>query len=45
LWTVEEPASERATLLDQESAELAQQVERLAAEIRELNGDAAGRIG
>ena len=38
-------ASERARLLDQESAELEQQAERLADEIKELNGEAADRIG
>jgi hypothetical protein len=42
---LEELASERAGLLDQESAELEQQAERLAAEIKELNGEAADRIG
>jgi hypothetical protein len=30
--------------LDQESAELEEQAKRLAAEIKELNGDAASRI-
>jgi hypothetical protein len=45
LWTLDELASERAGLLDRESAELEQQAERLAAEIKELNGDATGRIG
>jgi len=34
-------ASERARLLDQESAELEKQAERLAAEIKELNGQSA----
>jgi DNA polymerase-3 subunit epsilon len=38
-------ASERARLLDQESKELEQQAERLADEIKELNGVAASRIG
>jgi uncharacterized protein YlxW (UPF0749 family) len=38
-------ASERAKLLDQESADLEKQAERLAAEIKELNGEAASRIG
>ncbi len=38
-------ASERARLLEQESAELEKQADRLAKEIKELNGEAAGRIG
>ncbi len=42
---LDELASERARLLDQESAELEQQAERLAAEIKELNGEEADRIG
>ena len=42
---LDELASERARLLDQESVELEKQAERLSAEIRELNGEAAGRIG
>jgi hypothetical protein len=37
-------ASERARLLDQESAELEKQAERLAAEIKELSGQSADRI-
>ena len=37
--------SERAGLLDQESAELEKPAERLAEEIKELNGEAASRIG
>ena len=38
---LDELASERATLLEQESAELEKQAERLAAEIKELNGQSA----
>ena len=38
-------ASERATLLDQESAELEKPAERLAEEIKEWNGQSADRIG
>ena len=38
---LDELASERARLLDQESAELEQQAERLADEIKELNGQSA----
>ena len=38
---LDELASERARLLEQESAKLEQQAERLEAEIKELNGDAA----
>jgi hypothetical protein len=38
---LDELASERARLLDQESSELEKQAERLAAEIKELNGEAA----
>ena len=38
---LDELASERAKLLEQESAELEQQAERLAAEIKELNGQSA----
>ncbi|MGA3283406.1 MAG: exonuclease domain-containing protein [Verrucomicrobiota bacterium] len=37
-------ASERAKLLDQESAELEKQAEQLAEEIKELNGETATRI-
>jgi hypothetical protein len=49
LWILErgvldELASERARLLDQESAELEKQAERLAAEIKELGGEMATRI-
>ena len=42
---LDELASERARLLDQESAELEKQAEKLADEIKELNGEAASRIG
>jgi len=38
---LDELASERARLLDQESAELEQQAEKLAAEIKGLNGQSA----
>jgi DNA polymerase-3 subunit epsilon len=41
---LDELASERARLLDQESAELEKQAERLAGEIKELNGEAVSRI-
>ncbi|MGD0351715.1 MAG: hypothetical protein ABSB84_15580 [Verrucomicrobiota bacterium] len=41
---LDELASERARLLDQESAELEKQAERLAAEIKELSGETATRI-
>ena len=41
---LDELATERARLLEQESAELEQQLERLADEIKELNGEAADRI-
>ena len=42
---LDELASERARLLDQESAELEKQAEKLSYEIKELNGEAASRIG
>jgi hypothetical protein len=42
---LDELAAERARLLDQESAELEKQAEKLAVEIKELNGEAASRIG
>jgi len=42
---LDELASERATLLDQESAELEKQAEKLAEEIKELNGEVSSRIG
>ncbi|MGB7746313.1 MAG: hypothetical protein WBN75_03405 [Verrucomicrobiia bacterium] len=42
---LDELASERARLLDQESTELEKQAEKLAEEIKELNGEAASRIG
>ena len=41
---LDELASERARLLDRESAELEQQAEKLADEIKELNGESADRI-
>jgi hypothetical protein len=41
---LDELVSERARLLDQESAELEKQAERLAAEIKELNGQSADQI-
>ena len=41
---LDELASERARLLDQESAELEKQAERLAEEIKELNGQSADGI-
>ena len=41
---LDDPASERARLLDQESAELEKQAERLAAEIKEMNGQSAAGI-
>ena len=41
---LDELASERARLLDQESADLEKQADRLAKEIKELNGEEADRI-
>jgi hypothetical protein len=41
---LDELASERARLLDRESAELEQQADKLADEIKELNGESADRI-
>ena len=40
-----ELATERATQLEKESAELEQQAARLAEEIKELSGEAGARIG
>src|ERR1035437_3856918 len=42
---LDELASERATLLDQESSELEKQADRLAKEIKGLNGAESSRIG
>jgi hypothetical protein len=42
---LDELAAERTKLLEQESAELQQQAESLADEIKELSGQAASRIG
>ena len=42
---LDELAAERTKLLEQESAELQQQAEKLADEIKELSGEAASRIG
>ncbi|MGP8019822.1 MAG: exonuclease domain-containing protein [Limisphaerales bacterium] len=42
---LDELAAERTKLLEQESAELQQQAEKLADEIKELKGEAASRIG
>jgi len=41
---LDELAAERTKLLEQESAELQQQGEKLADEIKELSGEAAKRI-
>ncbi|MBE0545227.1 MAG: hypothetical protein IH623_28140 [Verrucomicrobia bacterium] len=41
---VDELAAERKQLLEKESAELQQQAERLAEEIKELSGEATSRI-
>jgi DNA polymerase-3 subunit epsilon len=42
---LDELAAERKVLLEKESAELQQQADRLAEEIRELSGESASRIG
>ena len=42
---LDELASERTKLLEQESVELQQEAEKLADEIKELRGEAASRIG
>ena len=42
---LDELAAERVKLLEKESAELQQQAEKLADEIKELSGQAASRIG
>ena len=42
---LDELAAERKKLLETESAELAQQADRLAAEIKELSGETPARIG
>jgi uncharacterized protein YlxW (UPF0749 family) len=41
---LDELAAERTKLLEQESAELQRQAEKLADEIKELSGEAASRI-
>ena len=41
---LQELAAERKTLLEKESAELEQQADKLAEEIRELSGDPPSRI-
>jgi len=41
---LDELAAERTKLLEQESADLRQQAEKLADEIKELSGEAASRI-
>jgi hypothetical protein len=41
---LDELAAERTKLLETESSELEKQADRLAKEIKELNGDAASRI-
>ena len=42
---LDELAAERVKLLEKESAELQQQAEKLADEIKELKGEMASRIG